>query len=325
METPIQALPLKQELEEVEQNLQRALTAEVRVVAELGDYLYRSGGKRFRPALAILFYKLLGEHGDHTKLIELATVLELIHMATLVHDDVIDESAERRGQPALWKAWGNRMAILQGDFIFSRVFKILNRQEDRIRFLITDTVEEILLGELLQEDLRWRVPTEREYFEVIRRKTASLIATSCAVGALLGDPGIDRGALEAVHEAGLRLGLAYQMVDDLLDIFGDDRLGKPTWRDRDEGWITLPFVWLLARLPGEQRVEVRRLLLKPELTTVEREQLRGLLVESGIREEFRARARAEVGAAKRLLERLPETELREAVIGALDFVVERDF
>ncbi len=325
METPIQALPLRQELEDVERSLKRALAAEVRVVAELGDYLYRTGGKRFRPALAILFYKLLGERGDYERLIELATVLELIHMATLVHDDVIDESEERRGQPALWRVWGSRMAVLQGDFIFSRVFKILNRQEDRLRFLITDTVEEILLGELLQEDLRWRVPTEEEYFEVIRRKTASLIATACAVGALLGDPRIEEGTLGAVQEAGLRLGLAYQMVDDLLDIFGDGRLGKPTWRDRDEGWITLPFVWLLERLPAGEHEEARRLLLTPELTEPERNQLRRLLAESGVREEFHARARDEVEAAKRLLKTLPETELLEAVMAALDFVVERDF
>lgn len=325
METPIQALPLKRELEDVERYLKRTLASEIRVVAELGDYLYRSGGKRFRPALAILFYKLLGERGDYERLIELATVLELIHMATLVHDDVIDESEERRGRPTLWKAWGNRMAVLQGDFIFSRVFKILNRQEDRLRFLITDTVEEILLGELLQEDLRWQIPTEEEYFEVIRRKTASLIATSCAVGALLGDPEISGGTLEVVQEAGLRLGLAYQMIDDLLDIFGDGRLGKPTWRDRDEGWITLPFVQLLARLPEERRPEVRRLLLTPELSTAEREELQRLLEESGVREEFHAQARQEVEAAKELLATLPATELRAAVMAALDFVVERDF
>ncbi|MFQ6117387.1 MAG: polyprenyl synthetase family protein, partial [Candidatus Bipolaricaulia bacterium] len=231
----MEILPLE-ELAEVEAWLQASLSSEISVVTELGDYLLQGKGKRLRPALAILFYKLFGGQGDHETLVEMATVLELVHLATLVHDDVIDESAERRGRPALWTVFGNRMAVLQGDFIFSRVFATLNRQEARLRFLVTDTVEEILAGELLQEELRWRIPTEAEYFEVIRRKTAALISAACAVGALIGDPGVPEEQFQRVREAGLLLGIAYQMADDLLDIFGDGHLGKPRWKDRDEGW-----------------------------------------------------------------------------------------
>lgn len=316
-------LPLE-ELAEVEGRLRESLRSEIPVVAELGDYLYCSKGKRLRPALAILFYKLLGSQGDQRTLIEMATVLELIHLATLVHDDVIDQSVERRGRPALWTIFGNRMAVLQGDFIFSRVFALLNRQEARLRSLITETVEEILEGELLQEDLRWRIPTEAEYFEVIRRKTAALISTACAVGALIGDPQISEERFYRVREAGLRLGIAYQMADDLLDIFGDGHLGKPRWKDRDEGWITLPYIRLLTSVDGEDRERLRLLLQAEELTATEREELLRLLNYFNIRESFTAEARALVAEAKQLLSEIEESKLKELLLEMMDFAVERD-
>jgi octaprenyl-diphosphate synthase len=319
----MEILPLE-ELSEVEERLRTSLASEVPVVAELGEYLSRSGGKRLRPSLTILFYKLLGGRGDHETLIEMATVLELIHLATLVHDDVIDGSVERRGRPALWTVRGNRMAVLQGDFIFSRVFTILNRQEARLRFLVTDTVEEILEGELLQEDLRWKIPTEAEYFEVIRRKTAALISTACAVGALIGDPEIPEERFRQVREAGLRLGIAYQMADDLLDIFGDGHLGKPRWKDRDEGWITLPYIRLLTLVDGEDQERLRLLLQAEELTAAEREELLRLLESFNIKKSFTAEAQAQVAEAKRLLSRIEESKLKELLLEMMDFAVERD-
>ena len=318
-----QILPLE-ELSEVEERLQASLTSEVPIVNELGSYLSQSGGKRLRPALAILFYKLLGGQGDHETLIEMATVLELIHLATLVHDDVIDESVERRGRPALWTVRGNRIAVLQGDFIFSRVFAILNRQRARLRFLITDTVEEILEGELLQEELRWRIPTEAEYFEVIRRKTAALISAACTVGALIGAPRISEEQSQQVRQAGLKLGIAYQMADDLLDIFGDGHLGKPRWKDRDEGWITLPYVRLLTAVDGEDQERLRLLLQAEELTAAEREGLLRQFAAYNIKESFTAEARALVIEAKRLLSGLGESELKGLLLGMMDFAVERD-
>jgi len=318
-------IPPLQELAEVEERLGESLRSEIPVVAELGDYLHRSRGKRLRPALAIIFYRLLGSRGERRTLIEMATVLELIHLATLVHDDVIDQSIERRGRPALWRVWGNRTAVLQGDFIVSRAFTLLNRQEARLRSLIIATVEEILEGELLQEDLRWRIPTEAEYFEVIRRKTAALISTACAVGALIGDPQISGERFSQVREAGLRLGIAYQMADDLLDIFGDGQLGKPRWKDRDEGWITLPYIRLLASVDGEDRERLRLLLQAEELTAAEREELLRLLHSFNIRESFTAEAQALVAEAKRLLSGIiEESKLKGLLLEMMDFAVERD-
>jgi len=319
----MEILPLE-ELAEVEARLQASLSSEISVVTELGDYLLQSKGKRLRPALAILFYKLFGGQGDRETLVEMATVLELVHLATLVHDDVIDESAERRGRPALWTIFGNRMAVLQGDFIFSRVFATLNRQEAQLRFLVTDTVEEILEGELLQEGLRWQIPTEAEYFEVIRRKTAALISAACAVGALIGDPGVPEEQFQRVREAGLLLGIAYQMADDLLDIFGDGHLGKPRWKDRDEGWITLPYIRLLAQVEGEDRGRLRLLLRAEELSAAEREELLHLLNYFNIKQSFTAEAQALIDEAKRLLAGVEESELKQLLWEMMDFAVERD-
>lgn len=324
---PMENLPWilpEEELAEVEQRLRESLSSEVPVVAELGDYLCRTGGKRLRPALAILFYRLFGARGDQRTLIETATVLELIHLATLVHDDVIDESRERRSWPALWTVWGNRMAVLQGDFIFSRGFAILNRQEARLRALIIETVEEILQGELLQEGLRWKIPTEGEYFAVIRRKTAALISAACAAGALIGDPEISQEQYRRIREAGLKLGLAYQMADDLLDIFGDGHLGKPRWKDRDEGWITLPFLRLLQLLDGEDAKHIRALLRAGELTAAQREELLRRLEAFNIRQSFAAEAQALVAEAKRFLAELEESELKGQLLEMMDFAVERD-
>ena len=319
----LEILPLE-ELSEVEERLQASLTSDLPVVNELSSYLFQSEGKRLRPTLVIIFYKLLGGRGSRETLIEMATVLELIHLATLVHDDVIDESVERRGHPALWTVFGNRMAVLQGDFIFSRVFAILNRQEARLRFLVTDTVEEILQGEILQEGLRGRVPTEREYFEVIQRKTAALISAACAVGALIGDPQLPEEQFRRVREAGLRLGTAYQMADDLLDIFGDGHLGKPRWKDRDEGWITLPYIRLLASVDGEERERLHRLLQAERLSAAEREELLRLFSYFNIKESFTAEAQALIDEAKQLLAELEESELKELLLEMMDFAVERD-
>lgn len=316
-------LPLA-ELAEVEERLREGLVSEIPLVAELGTYLHQSGGKRLRPALVIAFYKLLGARGEREALLEAATALELIHLATLVHDDIIDGSPRRRARPALWRLWGNRIAVLEGDFIFSRAIAILNRQEARLRVIITEAIGELLEGELLQEGLRWRFPTEAEYFRVIERKTGALISAACAVGALLGDPGLPEKGLARVRQAGRKLGTAYQMVDDLLDIFGEGQLGKPTWRDRDGGWLTLPFLRLLQATPEAERGRVSRLLQAEELAQAEREELLQRLTDANIKENLLAEARTLIAEAKWLLEGLGEPWLKGLLFEMMDSTIERD-
>ena len=312
------------ELQAVQRRLQHLLQSEIPIVSELGKYLSNAGGKRFRPALLLFFYKMASTQvtrfHPQDDAIEIATLLEMIHMATLAHDDVIDQADQRRHQASLPYEWGNRKAVLEGDFIFSRVFKVLNRYEAPIRLKVIEAVEEVLGGELLQESLRWKVPTEEEYFRVIEGKTASLIAASCALGAMLGDVDLAQSQIEEVYNAGMQLGTAYQMVDDLLDIFGDEQIGKPVWSDRNGGWLTLPFIRLLEKSSSE---EILPLLLAKTITAHECEFLLEQLQEKGIRDAFFASARDRVERAKPLLLWLPESPLKQALFASFNYVIER--
>lgn len=311
---------LQGDLEEVERVLAEKLVSSVPVVSDLGRYLVESGGKRFRPALVLLFYKLLGERGDKKDAVELAAVVEMIHLATLAHDDVLDEAPERRGRASLWKLSGSQIAVLEGDFIFSRAFRLLNRQPFPIRERIIEAVEEVLEGELLQESLRGQVPTEDEYERVIRGKTGALIRAACAVGALVGDPDLPEERLVSIERAGLLLGMAYQMIDDLLDVFGDEALGKPRGIDQRGGWLTWPYLRLLKRTGDPQlREKLREPLPEPQ-----RQEFVAQMVRLGIREEFAERARALVEEAKEQLSWLADSPLKAVLFQGFDFVIERD-
>ncbi len=314
------AAHLRGDLEEVERVLAERLTSSVPVVSDLGRYLVESGGKRFRPALVLLFYKLLGAKGEREDAVELAAVVEMIHLATLAHDDVLDEAPERRGRASLWKLSGSQIAVLEGDFIFSRAFRLLNPQPFAIRERIIEAVEEVLEGELLQESLRGRVPTEEEYERVIRGKTGALIRAACAVGALCGDPDLPEDRLISIERAGLLLGMAYQMIDDLLDVFGDEALGKPRGIDQRGGWLTWPYIRLVERSGDPRLLE----LLRGPLEEEQREELRTEMERLGIREAFAARARALVEEAKGLLGWLADSPLKAVLFQGFDFVIERD-
>lgn len=311
---------LGEELAEVERKLGALLHSEIPAVADLGRYLLESGGKRFRPMLVLLFYKLMGEQGSRSAAIELATAIELIHLATLAHDDVIDQAPSRRSRPSLWKRSGQRSAVLEGDFIFSRAFRLINPHPEAVRSLFIDSVERLLEGELLQESLRWHLPGPAEYDEVIERKTATLMSTACAVGAMQGDPQLEQKRLEAIREAGLLLGTAYQLIDDLLDVFGDEALGKPMWTDQRGGWLTWPYIRLIQEAADPALIalleggpldgEGKALLLE--------QMARHQIYEQGIE-----RAEGMIAEAKAQLSWVPDSELKALLFRSFDFVAAR--
>ncbi len=314
---------VQDELAQVEALLAERLRSDVPIISDLGRYLIESGGKRFRPALVILFYKLLGAKGSKEAAIELAAVVEMIHLATLAHDDVIDGAPERRGRASLWKLSSSQIAVLEGDFIFSRAFRLLNPYPFRVRDLIIEAVERVLEGELLQESLRGRLPTEAEYERVIAGKTAALIRAACAVGALCGDPELPEPQLERVERAGELLGRAYQMVDDWLDVFGGEALGKPRWLDQRGGWLTWPYIELARLAPDSALVERLR---RGPLSGPERRRALDEMVRLQIRERFLQRAEEAVAAAKAELEGLTVADpgLKAVLLEGFDFVVRRD-
>ena len=310
---------VREELGEVEAILRERLDSDVPAVAELGRFVVDSGGKRFRPALSVLFYKLLGEGGPKRDVLELAAVVEMIHLATLAHDDVIDRAEARRDHPSLWKRSSNRSAILEGDFIFSRAFGLLNPHPDETRELIIDTVDRVLEGELLQESLRNDVATEAQYDRVNEGKTAVLIGAACAVGARVGDPNLDADKRSDVYAAGVELGLAYQMIDDLLDVFGDAELGKPRWSDWRGGWLTWPYIELVRLDP-----ECRDRLLNGALDEAGQRALLERMREHGIPDRLSERAQAEIDRAQARLSWLADSAMKRLLWKTFDFAVGRN-
>lgn len=306
------------ELEGVEACLTDTLGNPIPFIDDLGRFLLDAKGKRLRPALSVLFYKLLGEKGNRDELLRLASLMELIHLATLVHDDVIDLADTRRGRPTLHTQTSNQIAVLEGDYLFVQVFKTLSEYPKPTRDLVIGTVERVLEGELLQESLRGVLPTASQYDDVVRGKTASLIATSCLVGSQWGDPSLSDETHQRVYDAGMKIGRAFQLIDDLLDVFGDARLGKPLWGDLQGGWLTLPMIYL-----AEQAPELKPLLLSGELDEDQQTQLRTALDKLGIHGGLETQAHQMLDQAIEDLSWLPESELRNTLFETIDFIAKR--
>ena len=314
-------LHFAKEFEQLETCLASQLDSRFPAIADLGTYMLDSGGKRFRPALSLLFFKLLESEENITAAIELGTVIELIHMATLAHDDVIDRAETRRNRESLWKSSSNTSAILVGDFIFSRAFRLLNNYPEKIRLIVIDAVETVLEGELLQESLRGRVPTETEYDMVNKGKTAALMSAACAVGAWASDENISEAKLQSIEHAGQSLGSAFQMIDDLFDVFGDEEIGKPRWSDQRGGWLTWPYMRLIEQSNAENDVLER--LSNPELGHDERQAIITEMDGLGIRQELMNRAESEIVRMKECIDWIPDSELKQLLIESSDFVLQR--
>src|SRR6266480_1804849 len=234
------------ELQFVEEEFERQAQSNIQVIAYLGDHLRRSGGKRVRPALTILSNYAVGGDGSNCSSIRMATVMEFLHTATLVHDDIIDKAETRRNRPSINSEFGNQTAVLMGDWLYMSAFETsLAERSLPILDILTAVTRQMTEGELLQLTLLGRTDiTEEQYLDVLRRKTAFLFSACCEVGSLLGGA-TDRQRV-ALRDYGLHLGTAFQLIDDLLDFTGsDDRLGKPSGVDLLEGKLTLPLIYLL--------------------------------------------------------------------------------
>src|SRR3989449_6812024 len=245
------------ELALVEEEFERQARSNIQVIAYMGDYLRRSGGKRVRPALTILSNYAVGGVGSNCGSIRMATVMEFLHTATLVHDDVIDRAATRRNRPSINSEFGNQTAVLMGDWLYMSAFETsLAERSLTILDILTAVTRKMTEGELLQLTLLGRTDiSEEQYFDVIARKTAYLFSACCEIGALLG--GADLKTQTLLRDYGMNLGVAFQLVDDLLDFTGsEDVLGKPAGADLIEGKVSLPLIFLLHREP-EMRVAIQ--------------------------------------------------------------------
>ena len=258
-------------LARVEEECRRNLRSEVGVIDELGRYLADGGGKRVRPILLLLSSQLCGYRGDRDVLF--ASVFEFIHTATLVHDDVIDEADLRRGRGSMNARWGNGLTVLLGDYLYIKSMNMALEADDLkiIKILAAITLK-MIEGELIADRLRADLNlSEEEHLEIIRRKTACLFSGCSRVAALSG-AGPERE--EALAEYGMNLGMAFQIVDDLLDFTADVRtLGKPVASDLKEGKLTLPLIYLLERQDATERALVQTVLDERDFRTVGREEI----------------------------------------------------
>lgn len=238
-------------LEEVERALEAAVSSDIRLVSEAARHLIAAGGKRFRPRLVVL-----GSHfgqPDAPDVIEGAAAIELTHLASLYHDDVIDEAGHRRGTPSVNATWGNTIAVLTGDYLFAKASELSAGLGTEISRLFAETIARVCEGQILEAEVTGRVDaTEEAYTEVIRRKTAALIATSCRVGGLVS--GASPEDVVRLDRYGEALGMAFQLSDDIMDLTADEAtLGKEPGVDLREGIYTLPVLYALGASGGELR------------------------------------------------------------------------
>jgi octaprenyl-diphosphate synthase len=312
------------ELEQVEVEFERQAKSNVQVIAYLGDYLRRSGGKRVRPALTILSNYAVGGDGGRYNSIRMATVMEFLHTATLVHDDIIDKADTRRNRPTVNALYGNDTAVLMGDWLYMSAFETsLAERSLAILDILTRVTRKMTEGELLQLTTLGRADvTESHYLDVLKRKTAYLFSASCEIGGILG--GASEAQQTALREYGLNLGTAFQLTDDLLDFTADEEvLGKASGADLLGGKVTLPLILMLAEDP-EAREMVQSVLSDGSYDRVNQQDLTAAVVNSGAVEKTRNRARQYAEAAQQALEILTESPYLESLRMLPAYVLDRD-
>lgn len=309
-------------LDAVEEVFRASLASDVPLIGEAGAYLAGGGGKRVRPALLLLAARMLGHDGDEE--VTYGAVVELIHTATLIHDDVIDHADLRRGRTAVNRLWGNHRTVLLGDWIYTLAMQMAlsHGRVDVIRRLVGATLR-MTEGELLAlERLGYPGLTREEYFAIIDRKTARLFAAACSVPALI--PPARADADRILTRYGEALGTCFQLVDDMLDFTGrEEELGKPVLSDLKEGKLTLPLILLLPRVAAARRRLVEQVLEDRDFNRVAPEQILELVHSEGTLEEVGELAEQYAARARRELDPLPASPAREALELAPDFILYR--
>jgi octaprenyl-diphosphate synthase len=315
--------PIRADLEKVDQEFGRHIQSQVDLIPKIGRYIQTGGGKRVRPAVLLMAARLSGYQGDRSVLY--AAVVEFIHTATLVHDDIIDDSDLRRGRLAVHSRWGNDITVLLGDFLYTKAMSMALSQDNLpILRLLSDVTLRMIEGQLLEIERNGDLEvTDHDHVEIMRRKTADLFSACMRIGALLGGVGPEREAALAGY--GLNLGICFQMVDDLLDFTADEKaLGKPAASDLREGKLTLPVIFLLRRAGRRGTEMVSAVLSDRGFGRVSREELVALARDYGALDEARALAERYAVLARKDLSVFDRSPYREALMALPDFILARD-
>ena len=346
---------LRDDLAAIEREFGRDTVSGVRVVTEIGEYLRGGGGKRIRPALLLLACKLLadktptlalrfapGEDGapsesrDHhapsnpgpdglwQSSIRMGAVVEIIHTATLVHDDIIDEAQTRRGRPAANTQWGNSKCVLAGDWLYMQAFKVaVQERKFRVLDVLIDLTQQMVEGELLQMEKLGRLVTLEEYLDLIFRKTAYLFSVCMRLGGILA--GASEDEEEDLGAYGRNLGMAFQIVDDVLDLTASEEvLGKPVASDLREGKVTMAVIAALEKCTPAERALIETVLREGAFKSVSHEQVLAMLKRYDAVETAMARASEYAVAAGNAIANFPDSNIKRALLWMPEFVVARN-
>lgn len=314
---------IKEDLDKLENSIEELLTTKVTFIKDVVHHIIKSGGKRIRPILVILSSRLCGYMEDGH--LPWAAIVEFIHTATLLHDDVVDNAETRRGSATANTLWGNEASVLVGDFLFSKSFDLMvNGRNEDILSVMSRATTDLAEGEILELLKTSDAETlEEEYFEVIACKTAVLLSAACEIGALLGK--VDAGKRAALKDFGFHVGMAFQLTDDLLDYMSSDTaLGKDAGRDLKEGKVTLPLIHALRSATEEEREIIESGLNKKRVTRKDFQTIKKIIEKyEGI--EYTARiSREHIEDAKRLLAVFPDSVYKKALLDLASYIIERE-
>ena len=315
---------VKPEMALVEAEFERQANSNVQVINYLGEYLRASGGKRVRPALLILANYAVGGKGSAESVIRLATVMEMLHTATLVHDDIIDNADVRRSRASVNARFGNQAAVLMGDWLYMSAFETsLKERSLEILDILTRLTRKMTEGELIQLTMIGNADiTEDQYFDILKRKTAFLFSGCCEIGAILG--GANAKQQSALRDYGMNLGIAFQLADDLLDFTADEEaLGKAAGVDLIEGKLTLPLIKLRHSDPVI-KVKLEKVMFEGVYPDSTRTELMDKLDEHRTLENIRLVALSYAENARKNLEVLSKTEYSFALEEIPSFVIDRN-
>jgi octaprenyl-diphosphate synthase len=314
---------VRQDLDQVEREIGLEAVASVDAVTYIGQYLQSGGGKRLRPILVLLCGKLFGE--SNPALVRMAAVVEMIHTATLVHDDVIDMAKTRRGRPSINVVWGNHTSVLAGDWLYMQAFQVALRERNfPVLDLLIELTQRMVEGELLQLERIGKIGvTEADYMELIDRKTASLFSACARLGAIANGAG--DAAESKLGEYAWNLGIAFQLIDDVLDFTSREKiLGKPVGNDLREGKVTLPLIYALESAEPEERRLIETVLADGNYDQVPFGKILHILHRYRGVERAQERALAFTEKARAIIGEFPNSAYQRALLAVTDLVTDRD-
>ena len=308
----------------INKELKEALTSRVSLVEIIGKHTLLGHGKRLRPLFFLLSCQLCDYQGKDAY--RLSTIFEYLHAASLLHDDVVDNAENRRNRPSANHVWGNHAAVLEGDFLYSNA-SLIAVGSNNLLFLkrITETAKQMAEGQLMElvhtDD--WETSRE-EYMEIITAKTAVLMSAACACGAIIS--GAEREAEQSLGQFGLNMGIAFQIMDDLLDYTSsEDVFGKPVGKDLKEGKITLPLIYTLPKIEASEGNRLENLFKNHQATEEDYRQLIGLVRSKGALDQIKDEARSYVDRAAGCLSKFPDSPAKRGLLELNRFIVERKY